>query len=376
MAKRVVILQKSLPQYRKPLYELLKKRLQEENIELVLIYGNSTLAGRKKNDLVDISWAIFVPNKVISLANKELYWQPITSYLQRGDLVIVEQASKLLVNYYIQFLYFLGYYKLAFWGHGKNLQINRVSVAGEQIKKLVSRHVSWWFAYTEKSKRIIADIGFPEERITVLENSIDTNSLRASLERRTDIDHQEIRERYNLTGENICVFCGGMYREKCISFLLEAASLIKREVSDFTLVFIGSGEDKAIVEEASQSYDWIHYLGSLFDEDKVDLFSISKLSLMPGLVGLGILDAFALGLPIVTTDVKFHSPEIDYLENGKNGIMTPHNPELYAQAVIELLSSEPMYERFQIAAQRSGQNFSIEKMADNFASGIILALNS
>jgi L-malate glycosyltransferase len=39
--------------------------------------------------------------------------------------------------------------------------------------------------------------------------------------------------------------------------------------------------------------------------------------LMPGLVGLAVLDAFADGIPRVTTVIEYHSPEIEYLVPGR-----------------------------------------------------------
>ena len=37
---------------------------------------------------------------------------------------------------------------------------------------------------------------------------------------------------------------------------------------------------------------------------------VSKLLLMPGLVGLSVMDSFVGTCPLVTTDVAVHSPEI------------------------------------------------------------------
>ena len=87
---------------------------------------------------------------------------------------------------------------------------------------------------------------------------------------------------------------------------------------------------------------WAVYLGPLVDREKVKHFMISKLMLMPGLVGLAVLDTFAMGVPLVTTDVPFHSPEIDYLENGHNEVIVKpaHDLTLYTSTVADLLLNE------------------------------------
>ena len=82
------------------------------------------------------------------------------------------------------------------------------------------------------------------------------------------------------------------------------------------------------------------YRGPVFgDETAADLLRQSTLLLMPGLVGLAVVDSFATGCPLVTVDLPFHSPEIEYLENGVNGVCLPAGttPTAYAEAVVELL---------------------------------------
>jgi hypothetical protein len=46
----------------------------------------------------------------------------------------------------------------------------------------------------------------------------------------------------------------------------------------------------------------------------VPYFILSKLVLMPGLVGLAVLDASALEVPLVTTAVPYHTPELTTLK--------------------------------------------------------------
>ena len=57
-------------------------------------------------------------------------------------------------------------------------------------------------------------------------------------------------------------------------------------------------------------------------------------------VGLGILDSFALGIPMVTTDCKIHSPEIAYLKSGRNGLMIADSEEAFIEGVERLLKND------------------------------------
>jgi glycosyltransferase involved in cell wall biosynthesis len=91
--------------------------------------------------------------------------------------------------------------------------------------------------------------------------------------------------------------------------------------------------------------------------------------------GLGILDSFALGIPMVTTDCRIHSPEIAYLESGRNGIMTSDNVESYVDSVVLLLKDDQFRNKIASACIEDSHRYSLEKMVDNFCKGILKALN-
>lgn len=373
---KVAVVYKSLPQYRRHFFELLRERLDQMGIEFILIYGQPSRKDALKKDTVDLNWGIKVHNIIWEVKGRELYWQPVLSYLRDVDLVIVEQASKLLVNYVLLMRNALGKQKLAFWGHGRNFQYHTASPIGEWIKRLVSSKVHWWFAYNNMSAKIVRQLGFPPEHITVVQNAIDTRQLTQVLQSITHMDLEGIRRELSLQSENVALYAGGMYPEKRISFLLEAVMKIRMQVPDFEMIFIGSGEDANLVSEFAKEYPWVHYVGPKFDAEKVPYFALSKLFLMPGLVGLAILDTFALEVPLVTTRVPYHSPEIEYLDNGVNGVMIDNddNPEIYAQVVVDLLRNEAWRQRLVEGCRASRNRYTVEEMVERFAIGVKQAL--
>ena len=108
------------------------------------------------------------------------------------------------------------------------------------------------------------------------------------------------------------------------------------------------------------------------------MVSLGKTFLMPGLVGLAVLDSFAYGMPMVTTDYPYHSPEIDYLEDGLNGVIVKdaENPRAYADAVIRVLKDEPYRKGLKDGARKALKTYTIESMAERFAEGVIRALEA
>jgi len=374
--RRVAIVHKCLPQWRRRFFELLRDRLAQEAIHLQLIYGQPGAKDAAKKDTVDLEWAQRIQNRIVYFRGRELYWQPCLHLLRGADLVIVEQASKLLVNYVLQARYLWGGTRFAFWGHGKNFAQYDSHWLGEFLKHRVSRRVHWWFAYNAKSAAVVQSLGFPADRTTLTQNAIDTRALIAATRRFDPSALRGLCDVLELRGRNVCLYAGAMYRDKRLLFLLEACELIRRWVPDFEMIFMGAGIDAGIVTEAAMRHSWIKYIGPKFDHEKVPYFMLSKLFLMPGVVGLAVLDAFALAVPLVTTAVPGHGPEIDYLDDGTNGILVHQvqSPAAYARTVAELLRDEQQRQLLIEGCRAAAEIYTVENMVERFAVGVMQAL--
>ena len=169
-------------------------------------------------------------------------------------------------------------------------------------------------------------------------------------------------------------FIGSLYPDKRIDFLIEVAERLRTLLPGFQLVVAGAGPQADLVSAAASRHANIEYIGPVHGARKAQLLAASDLILNPGLVGLGILDSFAAGVPIVTTDCRIHSPEIAYLENGKNGVMTRNDVEAYAKTCQFILQDAPTLAALQHGAEVSAQRYSIEAMSMNFCRGIELAI--
>lgn len=376
--RKVILIQKSIPQYRRLLFEQMKKYLYEKAVDFVVIYGHPAQNDAQRNDTIELEWGVKIHNRVWYWGNHEIYWQPVFSYLQNADLVIVEQASRLLANYPIWFLHRLGNFKFAFWGHGKNLKSSSNHRFAEWIKSPLSKRVDWWFAYTQGTAEIIAQYGFPRERITVLQNSIDIKPLTQELYALSSPMLQTLRELENIHSQNIALFIGGMYPEKQIRFLLEAIEYIRHDLPDFEMFFIGNGIEAEYIHRFAMTRPWVHFVGNKFNNEKVAYFKLSKILLLPAAVGLTILDSFALETPLITIENMDHGPEIEYLSNGVNGILLPfpQTPKSYANRVVKFLTDPKEQALLRQGCIKSRDFYSLENMVQNFVQGILQALDS
>ena len=113
---------------------------------------------------------------------------------------------------------------------------------------------------------------------------------------------------------------------KWIPFLLKSLVLIHEVIPEFRMIIIGDGPERKDVESFSANHPWCATTGAKYGLDRVALMSLGDIWLNPGMLGLAVLDAFALGIPVATTANGLHSPEIVYLRDGDNGIISPPDP--------------------------------------------------
>lgn len=373
--RKVLIAYKYVPQYRAPFFDQLREKLLADDIELTLVYGDPTPSEASKKDASKLPWATYIPNRSFVIRGSYLLYQPFLRLSKQFDLVVVEQANRLLINPVLILLHRLGLRRVAYWGHGKNFQTREPGLA-RWLKDYLATNVGWWFAYNETSAKVVMELGYPSERITRLMNTIDNQKLANDLASVTNEEIEAVRTRLGIDTDQVCLYIGGMYDLKRLDFLFEALLEIKRRIPDFRMIFLGSGVDKDKVEAFARQHTWCSFEGSRFGREKATYMKLGKLILMPGLVGLAIIDSFVAGLPIVTTNLSYHSPEIEYLQSGRNGVMVEEaiDPNAFAAEVSALLQDDTTLQHLREGCAAAAQEYSMAQMVERFSHGVKEAL--
>lgn len=374
----VTILFKNCNQYRVPFFRHLRANLEQKGIDLRLVVGGGLPEDLAKGDIAadSLPWAEERPFSSFDFFGHTMLWQPGFDLARSSDLIITEQASKQLFNVILSHGQRLLGTRHAFWGHGKNFQASLEGTAGEGLKRHLTKRAHWFFAYNQLSADAAVEFGMPADRITNVMNSTDTEHMRAIRTALPASTPDDVRSELGIGDGPVALYLGGIYRHKRPQFLVDSAVAIRKAIPNFEMVVIGSGSEVGIIEDAAERYDWFHHLGARYGDERIRLASVADVQLMPGLVGLNVVDGFALGLPTVTTNIDYHSPEIEYLIDGVNGIVTPADatPAQFAQATSDLLNDPATLAALSRGADHAGQELSIQDMAQRFADGIVQAL--
>lgn len=367
---QVLIIQAQIKQYRVPFFEKLHDALALDGVTLSVAYSDPPPREAKKQDNRDLPAEYGKKVNGFWICKERILFQPLVREILAADLVICEQANKYALNHVLLPLSALAIKRFAFWGLGENKQADRLAIS-EWYKRQTCNWVTWWFAYTEGTARYLAESGVPRRKITTVNNAVDTREIREKSRRLGSSELNEARQALGIGLQDpVGIYCGMLDPVKGLDFLLESARMIRKEISNFHLLIVGGGPEGDRLTKNDQPEHWIHWTGPQFGDKKILLFKISDVLLAPGRVGLVILDAFAAGLPLLTTKLPIHGPEIEYLENEHNGIITEHQTEAYSRAVVELLKDRSRLKALQAGANASGEVYTIENMVSRFSEGI------
>ncbi len=371
---KVLIIQAQIKQYRVPFLNKLHDALEEDGIALRVAYSDPSPSEEIKGDNQELPAEYGVKVGSFKILSGKVFYQHLLWEIATTDMVVVEQANKHVLNYLLFPLSALGIKKVAFWGHGRIRQRHSNKFA-EWLRNCTLHCVDWWFGYTEGTARYLAQRGVPASKITTVQNTVDTAEFRRLCSEITQSKMLEVKRESNICeSAKIGLFCGGIFREKMPEFLIESARRIRQCIPDFELLIVGAGPMQWVIEAAARQEAWIKYLGPRFGREKAQFFRLADVILIPGVVGLAILDAFSAGLPLVTSSVPLHGPEIEYLEEGRNGMMTAVDPRAYSDAVIHLLSDPRLLQELKNGALISGEKYTLECMVERFHSGIVHCL--
>jgi glycosyltransferase involved in cell wall biosynthesis len=370
----VLIVEEYVPEYRRRFFELLQAALAAQSIRLGVTIGSAATPHDARADAAsDLPFVRTVPSHSISLAGRRLTLRRVRDATLEADLVVVDQALRHVENY--DLLLRGKHRKVALWGHGA-----RFVKPGNRLERLVEarllRAAHWFFAYTQRGADAVVARGFPRQHVTVVQNTLDVESLARLRDAVTADDERRLRDELALPDRHVCLFLGALDRSKRLDFLLAAAAGVAERLEDFVLVVAGDGPERAAIETAASTVPWLRYVGRAVGVEKARLGAVADALLMPGAVGLVAVDSFALRTPILTTRWQQHGPEAEYLEDGVNARFSEDDRAEFAALVLHVLGADDELARLEAGCAAARQRYSLDTMVANFAQGIQAALEA
>lgn len=156
---------------------------------------------------------------------------------------------------------------------------------GRKIEDYTYHSADKIIVISEGFKRNIMEKGVPEEKIVVIPNWVDTESV-YPVDRKDNI----LFDRYNLDRDKFYIcYSGNLGHSQNLELLLEAAKQLKTELPDVSFVLIGEGAAKGELEKevAEEQLDNIIILPFQPYEDIAHVFSLGDVGLIISKPGIG-----------------------------------------------------------------------------------------
>lgn len=182
-------------------------------------------------------------------------------------------------------------------------------------------------------------------------------------------DRAAFRARHRIPpGRPVIAYVGRVAFEKNIGFLLSVTARLKAVIPD--ILFVVSGEGPALVslrerarkEGLGAHVVFVGYLdrgGALLDCYRAaDVFVFASRTETQGLV---LLEAMALGTPVVSTAIMGTR---DVLRQGEGAVIVPEDEAAFADAVAALLRDEPRRRKLGRAGEHYARHWTARAMAE------------
>ena len=185
-------------------------------------------------------------------------------------------------------------------------------------------------------------------------------------------DGARFRARFNIpTDRPLLLYVGRVAFEKNIDFLLQAFVALRRTRADAMLAIAGEGPAREHLLSLATRLgvaQHVHFIGYLDRERTLadcyaaaDVFVFASRTETQGLV---LLEALAQGRPVVSTA---HLGTASILQSGCGARVAPEKPDVFAQAIADILDDPSRAARLSEQALSYAQNWASSHMAQRLA---------
>jgi glycosyltransferase involved in cell wall biosynthesis len=318
-------------------------------------------------------------NRILHLGGgRMLIWQGLVGPVlkRRFTAAVVGDEMKFLAGPVLLLTALLHRRPILLWGFGYRVAPRRtvqhswigrrLFFAAAALKRSIGRLSAGYLAYTDGGRAALVASGYPAHRIAVLRNTVDTASQAKQRMSAAQEPIERSRQAFDLPADRqVLLYFGRFLATKRVDLLVEYARRRQDGGRPIALVIFGAGAERDRLGRAAAGLDAVRFRAP-DDLALARALRIAEAVVIPGYVGLAVTHAFAHGVPVITRDGQSHSPEIEYLRHGENGLVLPAAPAAFYTGLDRYLGDAALRARLRAGAERTGQSFDLTLMARRF----------
>jgi glycosyltransferase involved in cell wall biosynthesis len=208
---------------------------------------------------------------------------------------------------------------------------------------------------------LVNDFNVKPENIRMVYNGIDTERFA----KRNEFARVALRRQLGINDAPVVGIVARLSDVKGHIYLVRAMRAVVDRLPEAVLLIVGEGKMETAIRKLSDELSLlknIFYIGEV--KDTVEPLSAMDIFVMPSLkegLGLGLMEAMAMGLPVIGSNIGGIR---SLIKDGENGILVePKDPAELSAAILEMINDAGKAARLSANAQVFiRKNFSREKM--------------
>ena len=173
-----------------------------------------------------------------------------------------------------------------------------------------------------------------------------------------------------ITTNNTIVSVGRFVYKKGFDVLVDAFSRMKKQCPDARLILVGDGTERAKCEQLAEKLgilDSIVFLGLVDNKMIPSVMKQGRFFVLPSRnepFGIVVLEAMALGIPVIATD---SGGVTEILDGGKFGCLIPtEDPDKMAECMIRFYEDDAQLEELREKGLDRVKQFSMERVVSQY----------
>ena len=165
-----------------------------------------------------------------------------------------------------------------------------------KIYNIILKHSYYIYGYNSQSKVYFNSLGIDNNKIIILNNTIDTRKIKNLKSGKSNEYPLELQEK-STSGYIFLIFVGTLLRSKNIESMSELLRMLGEK---YYLIIVGGGDSeyRAELEEIFKGTNHI-FIGYKKQEQLNSYYKLASFSILPGLGGLSINQSMAFGVPVI-----------------------------------------------------------------------------
>lgn len=366
--KKVLFIFDRVMHYHRDLFVELEQRLDAKGVQLHLCSGREIAAtgGRVALNQDTIRHESTYPLNDLKLAG--FTFRLATGYLGtvkalRPDVVVCPAHPGDVGHWgLIRGKARLGY-RLVAWQCG--FEYNPGQIKRQLLKRFVPGF-DFHLAYHSNARKYALENGSRECQVAVMHNTI--NEARFVLTTKDEARSELLRQFPEIGDRRIVLFVGAVLEEKKIERILDAMARMRR--TDAVLVVVGAGPHLSALQAIAAGRRDVIFAGQVIEGVGI-YFDAAEMYVLPGTGGLGINEAMAHSLPILSGYADGSAD--DLVVDGENGFrLQGHSVEELSDRMARILDNSAMATRMgAISREWITGKFSFQRFLDRVEDGLM-----